>query len=450
MAVYFVDGGRADDSGDGLRWDAAKKTLQAALTIATSGADIVVVKYNPSASSDAELGGNTTFTAGANVSIISASADDAATAYTPTPMGSLGSYNWIGNSTTARSITIAGAYNIYMYGLNFRVTGGASITLGATNAQTLTAENCLFTWSGNSAGSYPTIGSNAGASDIAVHLIGCTINFSNAGQGILCRESMTYIENCTATGTSQTTMFLSTFCGSVDVNGGDFSNATNLVAATTAVKKFQFRQVKVPSGILAAQSTNNRCHVEVTCYDCASDNTHYKFFYGNGLGTLEVDAGVYVTADGAEYSNGSTTPVSWKIVTTAGATFQNPFITPWISRHNETVSASTVSPYLEALSATTGLNESELWSEWMYKATNDSSAGAIDRSDRGGITASTTDQGASALSETDWTETGTNYTYKLAPAAALTAAEIGDLCARVCVGRASATVYVDPQIRGLS
>lgn len=40
--IYYVDATRPDDSGDGLSWENAKRTLQAALALATDGAQIWV------------------------------------------------------------------------------------------------------------------------------------------------------------------------------------------------------------------------------------------------------------------------------------------------------------------------------------------------------------------------------------------------------------------------
>ena len=55
---------------------------------------------------------------------------------------------------------------------------------------------------------------------------------------------------------------------------------------------------------------------------------------------------------------------------------------------------------------------------------------------------------ATGMGTGSWTgESGTAWSGKLAPASSITPAEIGELRARVCVGLASATVYVDPQIR---
>ncbi|MFA5688804.1 MAG: hypothetical protein WC959_06635, partial [Kiritimatiellales bacterium] len=41
-ATYYVDASRADDSGDGQSWAAAKKTIQAAINAAGAGDEIIV------------------------------------------------------------------------------------------------------------------------------------------------------------------------------------------------------------------------------------------------------------------------------------------------------------------------------------------------------------------------------------------------------------------------
>jgi hypothetical protein len=57
-------------------------------------------------------------------------------------------------------------------------------------------------------------------------------------------------------------------------------------------------------------------------------------------------------------------------------------------------------------------------------------------------------QTTGALGAGDWTgENATSWFGKLHTTSTITPAEIGMLRARVCVGLASATVYVDPYIR---
>ena len=47
--TYYVDNSRPDDTGEGTSWATAKKTIQAAINVASSG-DVILVKYNSSGS----------------------------------------------------------------------------------------------------------------------------------------------------------------------------------------------------------------------------------------------------------------------------------------------------------------------------------------------------------------------------------------------------------------
>ncbi len=454
MAVYFVASGGSNTSPYDT-WAKAATSLATALTSASSAGDIVVVQYNAVPSADAEVSVDTTYTVAANVSVIAAS-NDGGSAYTPTAMGT---GNWIGNSTTNRSVTISGGNAVYVYGLTIRVSGATAddIILGATTGADHTYESCYF-WQGNSnSGSDISVTSATATAEQAVRMIGCTFRFGGTGQGLQLGVGNIIMEGCAVStdGTPPTTLFETIGATKLKATGCEFSAVSTLFDVMTAGSCLAIiDRCKLPSSIAAAQTTyNNASQLEVFASDCSSGDVHYDFVHFNNLGLLFVASGgtePYITSDGVEVDQGGT-KVTWKIVTTGNATFANPYRTPWISHYNEATSA--LSPYLEALrkGSSTALKESELWSEWAYKATTGSTVATLDISDRGGVTASTTNQATSSLGAGDWTnEDGSaNVYHKLAPAGTLTPAEIGDLSARVCVSVPSVTLYIDPQIRGL-
>lgn len=454
MTTYFVASG--GDNTDGSTWAKAYTSLAGALAVATTAGDVVVIQYNAVPAGDAELAADTTYTVGAGISIISASNDGAPGAYTPTAMGTA---NWIGNSTTNRGVTFTGGFAVYFYGLTVRTSGSTadSILFGAASGADYTLENC-YLWSGNSSTSAVIeLGTTTGVSESFVSAISCTFRFASASSSIKGGGALRFYgcDMAASAGTTPSALFANptgnAFAG-YELHGCDASNCTAVVSnVTTGHKTIRAYQCKIPASPVAAQTTyGNRSQVEFYGYDCSDGDNHYQFIYNNGIGELVVDAGVYVTADGAEY-NAAGTKCSWKITTTASASFTNPFITPWMSVHNESTS---LTPYVEALrkGSTTKYKESELWSDWMYKDTANVTTGRIDRADRGAIfPASTTDQTASSLAAGDWTgEDATNNAFmKLSPGT-ITPTEIGDLCVRICVGKASATdIYIDPKIRGL-
>jgi hypothetical protein len=235
--------------------------------------------------------------------------------------------------------------------------------------------------------------------------------------------------------------------------GCDFSALTSKTLVGDQVsgsRWFSFAQCKFASTmtVLAAQSQATP-HVEAFVLDCSDGDTHFSFGYYNGCGSVVTDDGIYAN-DGAEWSNGTTNPVSWKIVGTANATIQSPFMTPWISVHNEGTSAITPSVECVRSGSATKYKDSEFWSEWTAKVTSGSTKSTMYSDRVARVNAAGSDQAAGALDGSGWTgENATSAFMKLAPTSSFTPAELGDISVRFGVVGAI-TVYVDPQIRGLS
>jgi hypothetical protein len=234
--------------------------------------------------------------------------------------------------------------------------------------------------------------------------------------------------------------------------GVDLSALTNTTIFTgAAATPFHGEIVgcKLHSGSLSVTSSPS-IGVEVFVIDSHSGDTHYVFEHKNTYGSLTVSAatgGIYAT-DGAAF-NDAGTQYSWAITTTASASYHAPYISPWISAYNETVTGITPSIEVVRSGSSTAFKESELWSEWLYKSAGGSPLMALNVADRGGQVPSTTNQATGALGASDWNnENATAWFGKLSPGS-ITPAEIGDISARVCFAVASSTVYVDPQIRGL-
>ena len=453
-STYFVKGGGSNTAPYDT-WAKAATSLQTALTAATTTGDIIVLDKDDVPSGDAELASDTTYTFGGNCTLVAATDDDTGTAYTPTAMGT---GSWIGNSTTNRSVTLAGGYMVSIFGLTIRVSGSTadSINIGTTAGADYSAEECYLWMSSTSSTAAIVLGASSGSSESWCEFKNCTFRFGHASQKInLGGGRQSFIGgSVSASGTAPTGLFGPNNSSSLVWIGGDLSFVTGTLFGdqTGGFKSATLAQCKLGSGVtvMASQTTyGNRSQCEVFVFDCASGDEHYHLQHHNALGSLTISTSVYVTSDGAAY-NTTGTKHSWKIDTTANASFASPYISPWISVHHEGTSA--ITPYLEALrhGSTTAFKESELWSEWMVKATTGNPLGTWNVSDRGGVKASTTNQGSSSLTASDWTgEHATDNVYhKLAPTSSVTPAEIGDLCARVCFGAASSTIYVDPLIRG--
>lgn len=443
MATYFVASGGSNTAPYDT-WAKAATSLQTALTAASTAGDIVVIQYNGVPSGDAELAADTSYTVAADVFVISASADDASTAYTPTVMDT---DNWIGNSTANRAITLQGAdFTSHWYGCTFRVSGSTSDIINASNTNhSAHHDSCYFLISNT--GSGERIRLSGGAAAWAT-FSNCTFQFGATGQYISSLGTSRLI-NCTvaSAGSAPTNLVnQTTGGGTLEFIGCDLSHCTgNLVADVAGPFRISFDRCKLGAGVvpLASQTSNpTLASPEVFISDCHSGDTHMFMGYYNAAGQVTLDTGIYVTAGAAA--------ASWKIVTTSLANRQQPFRTPYIDLYNTGTSA--ITPYLEIArdGSTTAYKDHQVWAEFSVKTTTGSTVSTTS-SDRAALTSylgsSGSDQAAGSGTGS-WTGlSGTAWSGKCGLGSSVTPAEIGYMRARVLVSAASTTIYVDPQIR---
>lgn len=452
MATLFcASGGSNTNPYD--TWAKAATSLQSALTLAVAG-DTVVLQYNAVPSGDAELAADTVYTANAG-SILVAASNDGGSAWTPTAMGTA---NWIGNSTANRGVTFTVAGACYASGLTIRTAGSTvdSINIATTANAYVTLENC-YLWSGNTSSTANIfLGISSSANQSGAKLVNCTFRFGNASQKIVIRGKVAIQGGSLSSAGSTppaaipsslfatTTTTLGTL---LDAEGFDFSalSTNNLVGDCPTPFKATFANCKSSSGFvaLATQGAGNLSGAEVTLYNTDAGDNHYKFIHANPMGSLVVDTGIYAN-DGATYDG--VNHCSWKIVTTANANFANPYVSPWIDKYNTTLSALT--PSLEILrdGSTTAYTDGEIWGEWSYQGTSGYPL-AVYVTDRRGLAASAANHDA-GVGTSGWTGDTGAWSGKLNPTSSITPAEVGHLRGRVCFGKASSTVYVDPKPRG--
>jgi hypothetical protein len=420
------------------------------LTAANTAGDVVVIQYNGVPSTDSALSADTSYSTAASVSIISASADNTGTAYTPTAMGT---NHWIGNDTTNRFITFNSGTDrkLYFYGLTFRNagTGDKNLSLIGSEGCVTVIENC-YLWLGNSGSSSRINIGNTGNNNFSI-LKNCTFRFGAASHvcNILNRSEFHEL-TISSSGTAPSNLF-SVSANSVRISGSDLSYVTStLVANGTYPSLLTLDRCKIGSGVtvLAAQTSNpTRTSSSCLLLDCSSGDTHGIFGFYDALGSVVSDTGIYFTAGAAVQS--------WKIVTTANASFYHPFVTPPIEWYHSGTSA--ITPYLEILrnGSSIAYQDDEVWAEFAAKVTA-SSTQATFYSDRKSInpTISADDQTTGA-GKTSWSEASgdpfdegdTAWSGKIDSGTSFTPAEAGHITAQVCVGEPSITVYVDPQIR---
>jgi hypothetical protein len=446
MATYFVASGGSNTSPYDT-WAKASTSLATALAAASTG-DIVVIQYNAVPSTDAEIAVDTTYVPAASIKIISASNDGTA-AYTPTAMGAA---NWIGNSTSGRSVGFGGPYAVYMYGVTLRVSGSAADTvhIASDNDSDYLADNCYF-WNGNAASASTIRLGPSGTNNDNAYLVArnCTLRLGNAAHSIRIAATVR-LESCTLSsdGSAPTgSLFRPTDstdaggCGLTAI-GCDFSYAGScpiVGACSTPPQDFKFIQCKLGTSyvLLGTQTVNSKASARAWLYDCDSGDTQGIYAYADSLGSVVLDTGIYYTTGIGK---------SWKITTTAYATDISPFESPFMDWYNTYLSGMT--PRFEILrnDSTSAYTNNEVWSDWFSKNTTGTAKSTF-YTDRVSLNLTVGNQeNGAGLSA--WTgESGTAWSGKLDSGASIGPQEIGSILGRICVALPSTTFYVDPQIR---
>jgi len=443
MAKYRVwSGGDGTGGADNTDWSQAYQTLAAAIAAPPGTGDDILIHYAHQETSVA----NVTWTLPASVDIhcVNKDSSEATTA--------MGTSGWIGgDSNFFHTLTSGTDSSHHITGLTIRV-GGASdrdIVIGssAANGCQWDMEDCYF-WCGNTSTSTHIQLGDENTSQF-FSLSRCTFRFGSTSQGIDIRARIE-AESCdiASAGSAPASFLMAKIADlrgfDVQWSGGDLSHAGsgNLVSEVIAQVRGRaiFRRCKLGSGyVMLSSSATLNSGLEVLVLDSASTDSHIHLGHQNALGSTVIDTGIYVTADAEA--------LSWKIVTSANALLSAPYCTPWIRKYNDDVSTA-IQPWLEILrdGSATAYDDDEVWGVWSYKGTTGSTQATIvdDRM----VVLGTPAAQAAGTGTGNWTgENATAWSGKVQAPASFTPAEIGDIRARICVGLASATVYVSPRIR---
>jgi hypothetical protein len=444
MATIYLSYGEGVNSNTGIgAWANAVQTLKYAVeTVAVAqGAGPHTILWDRASSE--ELAADTTITAAHDLRIISVDRDNS-----DAPLAGA----VIGAQATNYSLTFNGAFDVYVFGVQFSNGTGATLVnfiFNSTDGGHFEFEECYFYLTDSSAGAGVLLfhGASVGFNNFT-KLMNCTLRFSTAGDSIRCSAGRLQLVGCTvsADGTTIGTLFTNRGACYVSVEGCDIANAgsTALVAnQTDGTGGVTFANCKVRSAVVplvTAATVLNRGNVEVWMFNCSSADTHFHMFHGDAFGTTTVSDTIYAD-DGAKYDG--TNGCSWVITTRANnCSFYTPYVSPWIDKYHAGTSAITMS--LECLrdGNTTVYDNDEVWGEFSYQG-NTGSTQADFANDRMALLGTPAAQTASTIA---WTGGTTPGKFKL-ESGSVTPAEIGHLRARVCVGEPSITVYVDPTIR---
>lgn len=352
--------------------------------------------------------------------------------------------------TVAQTITGFG----YIWGVNFNVGNSGACNFNLCNNATsdLTLDDCQINFP--SSGTGAVVGSGGTGTSAKISLINTPVKFTGGtASGISlsdCFFTWRNTPNAIPTGSQAAiaNLFINTanrpctvLCEGVDFIGGvGIASGKNLVGACPNGSIFQFINCKINSGVLIARPTSPHCIIDlIDCGPAAAVSKMWRVMY---QGDLNDDTTVYnLATDG-------TTPISWKIVTTANAKPQSPFECFAISRK---VAAGTyAASYVNVTSATGSLTTTDAWVEVQFLGANYALSSFVTSFGAGGsapipqIPAGTT-PGAINTGGSAWVAPlgGSPVNYKLLIPSFTTAID-GEVAFIVKFGKASLTAYVDP------
>lgn len=439
MSNIYVRSTDGSDSDNGSTWALAKATLAGAAAIAVAGDTVWVSTSHTESVATATLAW--AGTAASPIKVIATSS----TAEPPTTINAWG-------TITVTSTTFSWTGTTYAYGIKFVFTSGSSYipAFNSLSGHTEIFDNCLINYDGASSASNLQFGANSSSGLSKTTLLNSAIRLGNTNHYIsIDRDVIIRGGSWNTSGASVTGAFqvgVEGRAANLLMEGFDLSalNASaNLIQAIgEGGARAVLKDCKLPtswSGTLAPATLSAR----VAMHNCDNADTHYKSKVIDYAGTLSDETTIVLTGGASD----GTTPLSWKMVTTANvgypaSVFESIEIAQWCDTTGSKTATVEIVHDSQGAGSGSAFRDDEIWLEVLYLGTSGFPL-AIPARNMRGLAASPANQTSSSAT---WTTTGltTPVTQKLQ--VTFTIAEAGFILARVVMAKASKTVYVDPKL----
>lgn len=218
------------------------------------------------------------------------------------------------------------------------------------------------------------------------------------------------------------------------------TNRNLFEAANESVNNVVFERCKLPSdsGFVPHDVSNPKFTGKVKIHHCSSANNTYNFWEYMMQGNTE-DEITIVRTGGAQHG---VTGISYKMISNANVLDNYVYLeSPPIQSWTDSTTSKTFTVECIVDSAT-NLQNDEVWMELEYPTNNSNGLGGFAR-DKCAVLGTPADKSSS--SET-WTTTGMANPNKFKCAVTVTPGKAGPITARICLAKASTTIYVCPTI----
>jgi hypothetical protein len=449
MPDRFIDNFTPGSGGDGLSWANAELTAAEVDAVDTAG-DRWLFDYRHSES-----------TAGAVTLTVAGTLAAPSQLLSVTQTGAAG----ISSLTAGAIIATTGASNIavlnsvYVYGITFNVGSGvanASFVPGVSGTANAvqTYDSCNFDLVASGSGCRVCTLSTATLNVRPNRLVwnNCGVRFAAAGQGIAHIQGGFEWRggSVLSGGTSPTVLFpdgggTNGRTNTALLDGVDLSNCAagvNLVGVGTTHRAFTLRNCKLPSSWSGSLTSGTLSILDrIVMLNCASGDINYALWVEDYAGSIKHETTLVKTGGASD----GTTSLSWVMASSADAEYPAVVLrSPEIQKWNETT-GSAITVTVDFLhDSVTNLQDDEIWLEVEYLGTSGFPLALFADDAAADVVATPADQATSAAT---WTTTGMANPNEQKLSVTFTPQEKGLIIARVCVGLASKTVYVDPVLQ---
>ncbi|MBM2715484.1 hypothetical protein JQK88_30620 [Mesorhizobium caraganae] len=435
MTAYYVRSGAAG-AGTGADWTNAYTTLAAALSGKAAG-DIFYVSEDHSET-----------TAGLTLTFPGTAANPSKTicvnhsGSVPPVAADLRATAAV-NSSGASTMSLASS-GAYIDGVIFTTGTGSSSTatlnVGNGNNQIIAMKNCSLRIASTGASSRIRVGS---LDSCYTALENTTLSFAATGQAVNTVGRITWSNTPSALlGTIPTTLFVNggnADAQVIEVRGVDLSAAgsgkTIVGAGTGPTAIYSFTDCKLNASVTLAATPSNQGAAEIDYVRSGASGVNYNQGRIRYSGTLTEETTIVHTGGASD----GTTPLAWKIVTTANAFWTLPFETPPIAIWND-ITGSAVTAAIEGIWGGGAVpNNDEIWVEAEYLGDASSPLASFVNDSKANVIAAGAGQDAGS-----GTWGGSSTSFKLV--VTFTPQQKGWVLLRVKAAKASSTFYIDPKV----
>jgi len=350
-------------------------------------------------------------------------------------------------------ITLSGSF--YAYGLAFKPGAGAavnvSINLVNGYGDIQRYESCVFDVNGSGGSASILVGQGANQQMPECYWKSCDVKFLNsANDGIAVCGTFVWSGGSALSGTATpsdglirlTSLGEGAFVHVSGVNLSNFASTLNLVQTGTVQSgRVVFRNCKLPASWAGSLYVGAAIGLRAEMWNCSATDTNYALWVEDYAGSIRHETTLVKTGGASD----GTTPISWKMATSANAEYPTIVLrSPEIAKWNETTGSAVTVTVDFLRDSATNLQDDEIWLEVEYLGTSGFPLSLFADDAAADVLATPADQATSAAT---WTTTGMSNPNEQKLSVTFTPQEKGLIIARVCIGLASTTIYVDPELQ---